>query len=467
MSATALHDSHESHDKSIFVAVILLAFSSYGLFSYQTGNLEALGLAKEVVKNRTIEIIVLFGIKGYIAYIVGKIYKTNKMLSYILAMIWLALFIVDFAGLYQSRNAVAQQQKLTREATEKHADLIHSQIGISQGTAKELTDSAQRQRDNKLISGGAVTAQKAAKQSDNAMDLIKLHGETVKQIKPTESDTFGEWMSFFIFLAMFGWMSGNDVLFALIGELSGKKTTERAPYPPVAPPIAPPPTPNPPTPARADSGTPDVPSRADSGTPVMVARADSGTVEAPALDVESARAEVRAKAALEVARELDRMPLLPKMPWQKAASMTAAIPLVTPVPNAPTPPELPKLPQLPAVTNYSFNIAPARADSGTPDTPKAPRKRAAKPDNGTQMDTGVEGKASHRYKRIRQMVKDKKVNPSIRAVAKIEGENINHDRAKKYLWAMVEDGLLIWNEDKGRFEYRPEIDPRQMPLGGL
>ena len=431
----------DSHDKTVFAALLMGILCTLCIYTYSTNNLDVLGLSPESQKARTLEIIVLLLGQTFLAFVIGRLYKTHPAWAYKLGFILVILFVVDFASSYQARNAINQHQTLTKSATEEHAKLIASQIGVSQSTAKELTDSAQRQRDNKLITGSAATAQKAAKQSDSAVELIRLHGETIKQIKPTEADTFGAWTGNVIFFAMLGLYLLNDAMWAFIGHFAFRATADNRavlPAPVVAPASV--------SEHRADSVTPELPQRSDSGTPVSEQTLDFD----------------KAKEAVKLAQELDRMPLVPPMPW-KAAPLSGAIPLlINPVPSE----TAPKPPELPTVTRYSFDMVRSanRADSVTPKATKAPRKRAA---NGVQMDTGIEGKASHRYQRVRKLIEDKKVNPSIRAVSKIEGENINHDRAKKYLWAMVDEGLLIWNEDKKRFEYRPEVDPRQMNLGGL
>jgi predicted transcriptional regulator len=64
------------------------------------------------------------------------------------------------------------------------------------------------------------------------------------------------------------------------------------------------------------------------------------------------------------------------------------------------------------------------------------------------------------------MVKDKKVKPYVTHVAAIKNEALNTYRAKKYLQAMVNDGLLYWDTDKERFRLI-ETDHRQIELGGL
>ena len=427
-------NAHDSHDKTVFGALLMGILCTMCIYTYSTNNLDLLGLSPDTQKARTLENIVLLLGQTFLSFIIGRIYLTNKAWAYKLGFILLILFIVDFSTSYQARNAINQIQTLTKSATEEHAKLIVSQIGVSQNAAKELTDSAQRQRDNKMITGSANTAQKAAKQSDNAVELIKLHGETIKQIKPTEADTFGAWTGNVVFFAMLGLYLLNDAMWAFIGHFIGGGLT----------------------PARDDSVTP---ARDDSVTP---ARDDSVT-PAPvkaALDVESARAEVRAKAAQELARELDRMPILPKMPLKQAVPVSAIVPLVTPVP-VPTPPELP---QLPAITNYSFDVVRSVDDSEVPEAPKAPRKRAAKP-AGMQMDTGTTGKASHRYKRVKSLVESRKTNPSVRQLMALEGEQINADRAREYLDAMIRDGVLIKVGD--RWKYAPAIDPRQIELGGV
>jgi hypothetical protein len=47
----------------------------------------------------------------------------------------------------------------------------------------------------------------------------------------------------------------------------------------------------------------------------------------------------------------------------------------------------------------------------------------------------------------------------------LDGEQINADRAREYLDAMIRDGVLI--KSGIRWDYAPAIDPRQIELGGL
>lgn len=444
------HHAHATSDNKtlLFIAAILGILCTWAIFSYSIDNLDGLGLSPEIKKARTIEIIVFVFGEVFLALAIGRVHKTHPEWATKLAAVWLILLVIDFWGSYQARNAISLQQTLTRSATESHADLIKKQLEVNQTAAKELSDSSARQRANKMITGSAQSAMQASKQADAGMELVKAHEAAIKGIKPTEADTFGAWNGTVIFISIFALYALNTLMWAFIGEFSNSviaphrndSVTPQTVQTP-APALPPAPTQNADA-NRADSVTPD--------------RNDSVTPPAPTsalFDLEKAKEAVRRKNALE------RMPKV--MPWQfavPAVVATAATPLAA---TAATPPVMPVMD---ATANRADSVTPQRADLVTPKAAKAPRKRA---ENGVQMDTGIEGKASHRYKRVRALIDARKVRPSIRAVAAIKGEQINHDRAKKYLFAMCDDGLLLWNEDKKRFEYRPEVDPRQIELGGL
>ena len=476
----------QHNGKLLFIAAILGCLCTFAIFTYSIDNLNALGLAPDVKKARTIEIIVFIFGEVFLSLAIGRVHKTHPEWAYKLAAVWFILLVIDFWGSYQARNAIALQQTLTQSAQKEHAGLIAKQIAVNHDAAKELSDSSARQRANKMITGSAQSAIQAAKQADAGLALVDKHAAAIKDIRPTEADTFGEWNGTVIFLAVFSLYALNTAMWGLIGDFSNgviapinplhrndsvtpqrnDSVTPQTVQTP-APALPPAPTQNA-TANRNDSVTPD---RNDSVTPEAQKAPETAAPKKDEIDLEGVRAAVRENSAKELARELDRMPLLPKkMPWK------AVVPIV-PLTLNPVPADAaPKPPELPTVTNYSFDlvrsanradsVTPDRNDSVTPDTQKAPRKRAVKP-AGVQMDTGIEGKASHRYKRVRKLIEDRKVRPSIRAVAAIKGEQINPDRAKKYLFAMCDDGLLIWNEDKRRFEYRPEVDHRQIELGGM
>lgn len=431
-------NAHDSHGKTVFGALLIGILCTICIYLYSTNNLELLGLSPESKQARTLEIIVLLLGQTFLAFTIGKLYRNNPAWAYKLGFILVILFVVDFASSYQSRNAINQHQTLAKSATQEHAKLITAQIGVSQSTATELTDSAKRQRDNKLITGSAATAQKAAKQSDTAVDLIKMHGETIKNIKPTEADTFGAWTGTIIFFSILGLYLLNDAMWAFIGHfMSGQpsdsvsqQTTTRAPAPlPLPAPIEEPIEPTP-KPSDSVSSTPAQPS-------------DSVSLE-------------KAKDAMKRS----------SMPWKVspfviAAPLAAAAPMAAKA-QAPEPP--------PAPSDSVSQEVQTPSDSVSQEAPAKPKKaRTEKLDaaEAIQYDTATTGAASHRYQRIRQMVKDKKVKPYVTHVAAIKNEALNTYRAKRYLMAMVDDGLLLWNEDKRRFDYRPEVDPRQMPLGGV
>ena len=166
------------------------------------------------------------------------------------------------------------------------------------------------------------------------------------------------------------------------------------------------------------------------------------TPKAVTFDLEKAKEAVQKKNAIE------RMPKV--MPWH------FAVPAVVAAGGAHA--QTPQAPVIPVTLDQTVTLD----DSVTP--AKTPRKRVAKP-AGMQMDTGTTGKASHRYKRVKALVESRKTNPSVRQLMALEGEQINADRAREYLDAMIRDGVLIKVGD--RWKYKPEIDPRQIELGGL
>jgi hypothetical protein len=122
--------------------------------------------------------------------------------------------------------------------------------------------------------------------------------------------------------------------------------------------------------------------------------------------------------------------------------------------------QAPKPPVMPVVT-IDQTVTPTLDDSVTP---KVSKQRAVKP-LGVQMDTGTKGKAATRYKRVKALVESRKTRPSVRQLMALEGEQINADRAREYLDAMIRDGVLI--KAGMRWDYAPEVDPRQIALGGV
>ena len=430
----------DSHGKTLFAAFIMGILCTLCIYMYSTNNLDLLGLSPESKQARTLEIIVLLLGQTFLAFAIGKIYRHNLAWAYKLGFILLILFVVDFASSYQSRNAINQHQTLAKSATQEHAKLITAQIGVSQSAATELTDSAKRQRDNKLITGSAATAQKAAKQSDSAVELIKLHGETIKQIKPTEADTFGAWTGTIIFFSILGLYLLNDAMWAFIGSFMGgqpsdsvsQQTTTRAPAPL-------------PAPAPIEEPIEPTPQPSDSVSPTPAQPSDSVSLE-------------KAKDAMKRS----------SMPWKVspfviAAPLAAVAPMATAA-QAPEPPTAPSDSVTPTPAHPSDSVTPEAPEPAA--KPKKARAKKLEVVETIQYDTATTGAASHRYQRIRQMVKDKKVKPYVTHIAAIKNEALNTYRAKKYLQAMVNDGLLYWDADKERFRLI-ETDPRQIELGGL
>lgn len=396
-STPVMGKSHqESHGKTLFAALLLGILCTLCIYTYSTNNLDVLGLSPETQKARTLEIIVLLIGQTFLSFAIGKVYEKNTAWAYKLGFILVILFIVDFSSSYQARNAINQHQTLTKSATEEHAKLISSQIAITQNTAKELTDSAQRQRDNKLITAGAANANKAAKQTDSAMELIRLHGETIKSIKPTEADTFGAWTGNIIFLSMLGLYLLNDAMWAFIGSFIGRsnEAAERTTIAPSAP-----------------------------AAPAQPHRSDSATAPRVDFDLEKAREAVKRKS------QTDRMPKL--MPWNfavPAAAITATGAHAMPAPQPPAP----------ATQKATEDVAESLQQVKQNRYTKATPKKA-----GKQMDTGTKGKAAGRYERLKKMVAAGQVKPSINALYALDGEHISKPTAREYLDAMERDGIVI------------------------
>ena len=430
------HAPHHN-GKLLFVAAILGILCTFAIFTYSIDNLNALGLAPEVKKARTIEIIVFIFGEVFLSLAIGRVHKTHPEWAYKLAAVWAILLVIDFWGSYQARNAIVLQQTLTQSAQKEHAGLIAKQLAVNHETAKELSDSSARQRANKMITGSAQSAMQAAKQADAGLALVDKHAAAIKDIRPTEADTFGEWNGTVIFLAVFSLYALNTAMWGLIGDFSNG----------VIAPVKP-------LPHRDDLVTPAIDQTVTRNDLVTPTRDDSVTPTPPpkavTFDLEKAKEAVQKKNAIE------RMPKV--MPWH------FAVPAVVAAGGAHA--QTPQAPVMPVTLDQT--VTPAldqtvtRDDSVTP--AKAPRKRVAKP-AGMQMDTGTTGKASHRYKRVKALVESRKTNPSVRQLMALEGEQINADRAREYLDAMIRDGVLIKVGD--RWKYKPEIDPRQIELGGL
>jgi hypothetical protein len=431
------HHAHATSDSKtlLFIATILGILCTWAIFSYSIDNLDGLGLSPEIKKARTIEIIVFVFGEVFLALAIGRVHKTHPEWATKLAAVWLILLVIDFWGSYQARNAISLQQTLTRSATESHADLIKKQLEVNQTAAKELSDSSARQRANKMITGSAQSAMQASKQADAGMELVKAHEAAIKGIKPTEADTFGAWNGTVIFISIFALYALNTLMWAFIGEFSNAAIP--------SPVTKPSPLDDSVTPATVTHDQTVTPHRDDSVTPKPNATAVT-------FDLEKAKEAVQKKNAIE---------WMPKIkPWQFA--VPAAV-VAAGAAHAQTP-------QAPVMPVIDDSVTPAIDDSVTPldqtVTPKAPRKRAVKP-VGVQMDTGTTGKASHRYKRVKLLVESRKTRPSVRQLMALDGEQINADRAREYLDAMIRDGVLI--KSGIRWDYAPAIDPRQIELGGL
>jgi hypothetical protein len=414
----------------LFIATILGILCTWAIFSYSIDNLDGLGLSPDVKKARTIEIIVFVFGEVFLSLAIGRVHKTHPAWASKLAAVWLILLVIDFWGSYQARNAISLHQTLTQSAQKEHAGLIAKQLEVNQTAAKELSDSSARQRANKMITGGAKSAMQAAKQADAGMELVKAHEATIKGIKPTEADTFGAWNGTVIFLAIFALYALNTLMWAFIGEFSNGV---------IAPVTKPSPIDDSVTPATVTIDQTVTPHRDDSVTP-------QPTQSAVTFDLEKAKEAVQKKNAI------GGMPRV--MPWHFA--MPAAVVAAGGAHAA----QAPKPPVMPVVT-IDQTVTPTLDDSVTP---KVSKQRAVKP-LGVQMDTGTKGKAATRYKRVKALVESRKTRPSVRQLMALEGEQINADRAREYLDAMIRDGVLI--KAGMRWDYAPEVDPRQIALGGV
>lgn len=399
----------ESHGKTLFAALLLGILCTLCIYTYSTNNLDVLGLSPESQKARTLEIIVLLIGQTFLSFTIGKVYENNPAWAYKLGFILVILFIVDFASSYQARNAINQHQTLTKSASEEHAKLIAAQIGVAQNTAKELTDSAERQRNNKFITAGAANANKAAKQADSAAELIKLHGEAIKSIKPTEADTFGAWTGNIIFMSMLGLYLLNDAMWAFIGHFVGRGNKHHDSHPFAL-------------------------------TPTVVPEAPT----IPALDVEAARETVRQRAAAAGVAGV----LATGGGMAQAAEPPPAPPSVSVPdwehPQRPTVPnreQLQKAKQTGAgvpmpLISYSINPHPV----GVADVSNRKQKHRETVQR-KQQDTGTDGVAGHRYNRIKKSIQDKKLTKvGIREFMRTE--NMRYDVASGYVAKLEADGLV-------------------------
>lgn len=388
----------DSHGKTLFAALLLGILCTLCIYTYSSNNLDVLGLSPETQKARTLEIIVLLIGQTFLSFTIGKVYENNPAWAYKLGFILVILFIVDFASSYQARNAINQHQTLTKSASEEHAKLIAAQIGVAQNTAKELTDSAERQRNNKFITAGAANANKAAKQADSAAELIKLHGEAIKSIKPTEADTFGAWTGNIIFMSMLGLYLLNDAMWAFIGHFIGRgnKHHENSPF---------------------------------VLTPTVVPEAPT----IPALDVEAARETVRQRAAA--------VGVAGVLATGGAMAQAAEPPPAPPSVSVPDWEQLQQVKQTGAgvsipIVSYSINPHPVGV-AGVSNRKQKHRETVQR----KQQDTGTDGVAGHRYNRIKKAIQDKKLTKvGIREFMRTE--NMRYDVASGYVAKLEADGLV-------------------------
>lgn len=397
---------------AIFFGIV----TTYAILQYSINNLDLLGLSPETKKVRSLEIYIFVFGHVFIFFILGKLAYSHPEWAFKLTVLGIAIALFDFAGTYQARLGIFQQQTLTQTAQKSHADLIASQIGVNQNAAKELSDSAARQRANKLITGSAQTAMNAGKQADAGNKLVAEHAAAIKEIRPTEADTWGEWASTKVFLGAVLLHVFNLMMWGVAGALSGgnEQGSPFALMPPVPPPAAPP------------TQTP-APERSGIATPHC---SDSATPPAVTFDLEKAREAVRRKSAIE------QMPKV--MPWHFAVPAAIAATGAAQAAEAPKPPT-------PAPADATPKATPAQGETVAESLQQVKQNRYTKATPkkaGKQMDTGTKGKAAGRYERLKKMVIVGQVKPSINALYALDGEHVSKPTAREYLEAMERDGIV-------------------------
>ena len=387
-------------------AVFFGIVTTYAILQYSINNLDILGLAPDVKKVRSLEIYIFVFGHVFIFFALGKLAYSHPEWAFKLTVLGIAIALFDFAGTYQARLGIFQQQTLTQTAQKSHADLIASQIGVNQNAAKELSDSSARQRANKLITGSAQTAINAGKQADAGNKLVAEHAAAIKEIRPTEADTWGEWASTKVFLGAVLLHVFNLMMWGVAGALSGGNE-QGSPFALTPPPV--------PAPAAPPTQTP-APERSGIATPH---RSDSATPTAVTFDLEKAREAVRRKSAIE------RMPKV--MPWH------FAVPAAIAATGAAQAAEAPKPPTPAQGETVAESLQQVKQNRYSKATPKKARK---------QMDTGTKGKAAGRYERLKKMVIAGQVKPSINALYALDGEHVSKPTAREYLEAMERDGIV-------------------------
>lgn len=391
---------------AIFFGIV----TTYAILQYSLNNLDILGLAPDVKKVRSLEIYIFVFGHVFIFFVLGKLYREHPEWAFRLSLLGIAIALFDFAGTYQARLGIFQQQTLTQTAQKSHADLIASQIGVNQNAAKELSDSAARQRANKLITGSAQTAMNAGKQADAGNKLVAEHAAAIKEIRPTEADTWGEWASTKVFLGAVLLHLFNLAMWGVAGALSGQKHHNSSQL-----------TLTPSVPASSIQ-TPE-PERSGIATPH---RSDSATPPTVTFDLEKAREAVRRKSAIE------RMPKV--MPWHFAVPAAIAATGAAQAVEAPKPPTPAPADATPAQgETVAESLQQVKQNRYTKATPKKA---------GKQMDTGTKGKAAGRYERLKKMVVARQIKPSINALYALDGEHVSKPTAREYLEAMERDGIV-------------------------
>ncbi len=366
-------------------AVFFGIVTTFAILLYSITNLDLLGLTPEIKRVRSLEIYIFVFGHVFIFFAIGKIAYSHPEWAFRLSLLGIAIAVFDFAGTYQARLGITQQQTISQSAQKEHADLIAKQITASHAAAKELGDASARQRANKLITGSAQTAMQAGKQADAGVVLVQEHAKAIANIRPTEADTWGEWASTKVFIGALFLHLFNLLMWGFAGALSGGRKP-------------------------SIEGHEGQPQRSGIDTPE---RTDSAT---PKIDVEAAKEAVKAA-------NTPKPPPAPSVKWLTPVLTVPAMTIPAPAPAAPMPEAL------------------QRTGIDTAGVAKSVRQQETKA-AGRQMDTGTTGKASVRYERVKMLVKGRTVKPSINALYRIPDEHISKDTAKDYIEAMERDGIV-------------------------
>jgi hypothetical protein len=370
------------------LAAVAFAFgiaATYAILQYSINNLDVLGLAPEIKKVRSLEIYIFVFGHVFIFFMLGRIAYTHPEWAFKLGVLGVAIALFDFAGTYQARLGITQQQTMTQTAQKAHARMLEEQAKTSQSAAQQLQESAARQLRNKHITGSAGTAKEAAKQADAGVEMVKEHAKTLEAIRPTEQDTWGEWTGTKVFIGASLLHLFNLAMWGVAGALSAGQGQRAA------------------------------------STPAPIAAPEPRNTAPSTFATRAAAAGVVGGAAA-----MGGMPAYAETPPQ-APQMT--VKYGGSIPTA-------------ATAQRTETATPSHTEIGTTGVAKSVRKQYAKA-AGRQMDTGTEGKASVRYERVKALVRSRTVNPSINALYRIPDEHISKDTAKDYMQAMEKEGVVV------------------------